>query len=508
MKKTTKYIIITLVVLIVLGAAAAALILTSPKDSEGDANSSSTVSESTEPALIDKTAEDVKNIGVEDLAADDSYTIIPTETTTSSGDTEQTFTIEGWDDLDVLYSNVKSLADRLYSITPTKKIGAVEDLSEYGLGSGEGYKITMNYTDGTSQTFTIGNKAGESSGSYMLYEDEVYIVPVSTYLKQSKYDFLNKSLIAIPTPTITATDGTETDSTSEINSLHLSGQNYPEEIQFGLSDDEVLAYDITEPIYAGMNSGKIDDFVKQLQNVTAAGVLAVHATEEDIAKYGLDNPVAVCDYTMNDEHHVIKLGDKTGDLYSMMVDDDTTIYTITDSAVTSWVNIEVYSLRDGFVRLPYIKSVSRVTLTSSTGTDVYDVTRIENEEKSTETNTFYDLEVSKDGKEINYDYYQPFYQMLLAISVLNEDIQEPQGDPILTIKYDFFDGRKSEEIKFYADPASERRAVATLNDQPTGSVRMSDIQKVLEAKEVIAQNKPVKGDEEESTTSELESAAE
>lgn len=37
---------------------------------------------------------------------------------------------------------------------------------------------------------------------------------------------------------------------------------------------------------------------------------------------------------------------------------------------------------------------------------------------------------------------------------------------------------------------------------------MSDIQKILEAKEVIAQNKPVKGDEEESTTSELESAAE
>ena len=73
MKKTTKYIIITLVVLIVLGAAAAALILTSPKDSEDDASSSGTVSESTEPALIDKTAEDVKNIGIEDLAADDSY---------------------------------------------------------------------------------------------------------------------------------------------------------------------------------------------------------------------------------------------------------------------------------------------------------------------------------------------------------------------------------------------------------------------------------------------------
>ena len=120
MKKTTKYIIITLVVLIVLGAAAAALILTSPKDSEGDASSSSTVSESTEPALIDKTAEDVKNIGIEDLTADDSYTIIPTETTTSSGDTEQTFPIEGCDDLDLTYSHVSSLADRHHSNPPTQ----------------------------------------------------------------------------------------------------------------------------------------------------------------------------------------------------------------------------------------------------------------------------------------------------------------------------------------------------------------------------------------------------
>ena len=98
MKKTTKYIIITLVVLIVLGAAAAALILTSPKDSEDDASSSSTVSESTEPALIDKTAEDVKNIGIEDLAADDSYTIIPTETTTSSGDTCLLYTSDAADE--------------------------------------------------------------------------------------------------------------------------------------------------------------------------------------------------------------------------------------------------------------------------------------------------------------------------------------------------------------------------------------------------------------------------
>lgn len=135
MKKTTKYIIITLVVLIVLGAAAAALILTSPKDSEDDASSSGTVSESTEPALIDKTAEDVKNIGIEDLAANDSYTIIPTETTTSSGDTEQTFTIEGWDDLDVLLLERKEPCRPpiLHHADEEDRCG--RDLSEYGLGA-------------------------------------------------------------------------------------------------------------------------------------------------------------------------------------------------------------------------------------------------------------------------------------------------------------------------------------------------------------------------------------
>ncbi len=101
--------------------------------------------------------------------------------------------------------------------------------------------------------------------------------------------------------------------------------------------------------------------------------------------------------------------------------------------------------------------------------------------------------------------------MLLAISVLNEDIQEPQGDPILTIKSTISStAERAREIKVLRRPGIRTpRRCHTLNDQPTGSVRMSDIQKVLESKkEVIAQNKPVKGDEEESTTSELESAAE
>ena len=178
----------------------------------------------------------------------------------------------------------------------------------------------------------------------------------------------------------------------------------------------------------------------------------------------------------------------------MMVDDNKTIYTIAEASVDSWANVSLYDLRDGFIRLPYIKSVQKLTVTAADGTDFYDIVRIEDEERSTETTPYYNLEVSKNGKEIEYDNYQPFYQMLLGVSLLNEDIREPEGDPLLTIRYDYFDG-KTEEISFYADPNAERRCIATLNGQPTGAVRSTDIEAILEAKPILAKNQPVKDED-------------
>lgn len=489
MKKSTKNLIIALAVLLVLGIAAAVLMLTDTPAAEESESSASTSSEETEK-LVDRSITEVKNIVVESKESGETITLIPTKKSEDSEEND-TFTIQGWEDEPVLVANVLNLAMKFYSITPSKEIGTVENLSEYGL-SGDGlYKGTVTYTDGTTDTVIIGSEAGETYGRYILYHDLVYIAPASTYLTQSKYGFIDKAVLAIPSPVEVDDEGNETEGQAELESLHLSGKNYEPEIRMGLSDDEVLTYDITEPVYAGASTSAIDALILQLQNVTASDVVAVKATDEELAQYGLDEPSAIAEYQMSGEKHTIRLGTKTDGAYSMMVDDSRTIYTIAESDVSVWANASLYDLRDGFIRLPYIKSVKKLTVTAADGTDVYNITRIEDEERSTETTPFYNLEVAKDGETIEYDYYQPFYQMLLGVSLLNEDIREPEGKPVLTIRYDYFDGG-SEEIAFYADPNAARRCIATLNGQPTGAVRSTDIKAILEAKPILAKNQPVK----------------
>ena len=104
--------------------------------------------------------------------------------------------------------------------------------------------------------------------------------------------------------------------------------------------------------------------------------------------------------------------------------------------------------------------------------------------------------VTLDGKEIDYDNYQPFYQMCLSVSVLNEEIREPQGEPALTLRYTYFDGRE-EVVSFYKDASADRRYIATLNGEVSGIVRSTDVEKILEAKPVLAQNQPVVAEDEE-----------
>ena len=49
-------------------------------------------------------------------------------------------------------------------------------------------------------------------------------------------------MLAIPDLTSEDDEGNETTLTPELESLHLSGTNYPEKIQLNTSDDELLLY--------------------------------------------------------------------------------------------------------------------------------------------------------------------------------------------------------------------------------------------------------------------------
>ena len=487
MKKTTKNIIIALAALLVLGIAAAVLMLTAPEaEVQEESSTGSSLYDLT--YLIEHDISDVENIVLTTKETGEVWTMIPTKSGPEA-EANNTFTFKGWEDEEVILSDVMHVAKNFYSLTSSKEIPDVEDLAEYGLNGDGQFKGVVTYKDGTKDTVIVGYEAGETYGRYVLYNGEVHIVPMSSLLGSVQNDFIKTGLISIA-------DNTEPDEKTgvlipaEIQKLTLSGTNFPQTIVVQRSTDSVLYYEVAEPVFAGASSSRMDSFIAQLQSVKANGVAVVHAEEADLEEHGLLEPAAVATYELNNKKHEIRLGKKENGQYSMMVDDKDTIYLIDEASVDSWAKVSLFDVRDGFIRLANIKSVKKLTVTSSAGKDVYDITRTVNEEKSTEIAPFYDLEVTKDGKAVEYDKaYQPFYQMLLGVYLLNEDIREPEGEPILTIRYEYYSdagyAKPFETVEFYADPENDRRCIAALNGQATGIVRASDIQSIIESQKIV-----------------------
>ncbi len=484
MKKTRKYIIIGLVAILVLGAAAAVLMLTAPSAEE---EGSSTPEVNLEK-ILDYTIADVKSIDVKEKETGDSYTLIPTKKNEDS-EGNDTFTIQGWEDENVVKSDVLSMAQRFYSCSALKNLGKQDDLAQYGLtGDGE-YRVDLHLADG-DHTLIIGLPGGESSGRYLLYNDTVYIVTESSLLTESKYAFIEADgLVSIPDPSAEDGDGTAVSTLSVMDHFYLSGTNFPEEIRIDRDPDSFMFYVMSAPVYGGGRSSEMDVLIDLLQDVSAKRAVAVKATEEEYAKFGLDEPAAVLDYSINGEQHLFRVGDKSEDGYYAELDDTGVIYSIDAALVEPWALADLSELRDAFVVLPMIVQLQRLTVTGNGSTEVYEMSREVDEDRTTEKNTVYNYFTKLAGKDISYDEsFQPFYRDMISIYVMNEEVWEPDGEELLRVKYEFYDetGYDPVEVVFYASDAEERRCVATVDGKLTGIVRRSDVDKMLEAKEIVA----------------------
>ena len=490
MKKQQKNILIALAALVFLGAVAAVLMLTGVPAEEPEEDTSSTVSTLTEKVL-DYTIDDIASIDFNSYVLDEEFTLIPTKLN-DDVETNTTFTIQGWEDEDVITSSALGLAQRFYSMICLKEIGQVDDLAEYGLSGNGEYKGVLHFTDGTDKTVIVGIEAGETAGRYVLVDGTVSIASFGTYLGYSKYNYINTSnLITIEDPSEeNVTDIAQTIST--LDHLYLTGTNFPEDIRIEYEEKSILVYAMVTPIYAGMNTNVAESVIDKFQSVSATGVVAVKATEAEYAEFGLDEPSAVADYSVNGERHVITLGKKHAGAYYATIDDSDVIYTLNADDVSEWAEADVFTLRDGFIALPTIMNVERLTVESADSTEVYNVTREVDEKRTTESSTVYNYFPTLNGQEISYEKsYQPFYRNMIAIYTLHEDVREPDGDALLRLKFEFFDDSEPLEIVYYADSA-ERRCTATLNGRPSGVVRYSEVESLLNLKPKLANNENLK----------------
>ena len=477
MKKTTKNLLIMAAVLIVLGGAAAALLLLPSGEGEIESSSAPSPQVSTVEmeALTDLSGEDVTAISVKN--SEDSFSFVPEG---------EDFTLEGYEDYDINSVSVSSSVKVLLSMKPSKALGSRDDLQNFGLAGKDAVQVEIACKDGSVQKLALGSAAGESAGRYVLKDDEVYIVSsISDLLYGSKFAYFSTFLYSVADRTQTVTDSNGSISTETLSDLlydiTLSGSNFPEEVNIGYNEDVLSAYLMTSPVRAESGNAALETLISSLKAPSADAVVAAGLTDEVLEEYGLDEPFAKAEFTLNSASHTMTVSglDADNNRY-LLLDDKDVVYRIAQSAVSGWAEANPMKLRMGYIWLANIKDVQQLTLTVE-GDMVYrfDITRTLDEERSTEDVPQYDLTIKNaGGNDVVYESYQKFYQNLIGTAVMTIEPADYSDTPLLRVEYSYFEGAEKNTVEFFL--AENDRCVALLDGVFNGVVRKADVDKVID----------------------------
>lgn len=497
MKKSVKNLVVMLCVLVALGGCATVLILTNNWNKEEEAASSSSSTVSTEQEMIvDKQAADVAEIKVKNAKGE--FTLEPAETVDSdASETEETqFTIREVKGYDINNSLATTSANSVYSVAAAKNLGVQEDLGAFGL-SGEGEaKVVLTYKDGTEDTLILGSQSGGTTGRYVLKDGTVYISSSpSENLFKNELAYFNTSIYSVAdrtsesaaeissgAPESSASSGSE-ELADILYHFTLTGKNYPKPVEIKYEPAKFSEYVMVSPVKAESGTSKFKTLVTNLKSLEADTVADYGVTGEKLAEYGLDVPHAQLVFEMNTETHTLKVGavDENGYRY-LMADDSDVVYVVESDKVKDWADGTTMDFKSTYIWLPNITNVKKLTLTAAGTEHVYNIDRTENEEKSTESNKVWTmLPKTAAGKDVPYDSYQPFYQKLIGISVLNVDEKDYTAEnPVFSANYEYFDGTAADNIAFYPLEGEDRYAVE-LNGEYAGVVRKTSVDEIVAA---------------------------
>lgn len=497
MKKNTRYILITLIVAVVLGGAITALLLTQP-ETEEDSSSTSSTSSSTDISVFSYEDADIASITVKNpdgelkvLTRTETVEASSSEDESSSETEEKTvFYLDGIDEALQSTSSVATLAGYGTSLSATSEIGNKDDLSlaEYGLDSPE-VTVTTVLKDGTETSYSVGNES-PLSGYYILYGDKVYVALVSENLYKTPLDFVTTTVLTITPP---ESEDSSTEATNEYTSFAFSGTNFPQEVKI-VPDTESLtsSFKLTEPYEVSVNTTTMQNIMTSVESLTASSVAAVDPTEEQLEEYGLKDPAVRMSFTVNGESYTLLSGKVENSNQYVMLDGVNVVYVFSEDAVSAWADATLFTVRDSFVWLQMITDVSKLTVETPDKTDVFTLTRTENEESSTEDNTVYDYSVKgTDGQDITYqDVFTTYYQTIIGVQLLDETTETTvSGDPMLRVTYEFYEGGAPKVVEFYS--VGNRRCLVKVDNEVVGVVSESLIQDIIDNTEIVLQNKSV-----------------
>ena len=490
MKKNAKYLIIAGAAVVVLGGAAAALALTGGGETAEEA-SSAAASSSAAVTLINKTEADLASVTItnengeivlrahtEEVVTSAASSEEDASSEASEPETQVVYEVEGLEGLALNSSSVSTVAKAGCTLSSQKTIGAVDDLTDFGLAD-PSLTVDVVYQDGSTFSYDVGIQNGSYYYVKTSESDDVYMASISSVLFGTVNDLADTSLYELEigedtssAASIAQTTGTYTDA-AIFDRIHLYGSAFEREVVIEYDAED--GYLMKEPRSAATDSTRMSNITSTLTSLSADSLVKAHPTGEELETYGLAEPAAVCEFTSGGNDYVLTVSaaDADGSRYIVYSGIDA-VFRIANDSVTAWADASPFYLQSVLTLLPNIVDVRTMTLNYGGEEYVFTIDRTVDEEESTEDNTAYTYTVKNaDGLELDYEEnFKHFYLAFISITVSEDTWEMPEGEPDLSCTYTYQEGGETDTIEYYK--VSDRRYAIVQNGQLMG-LALSDL---------------------------------
>lgn len=406
--------------------------------------------------------------------------------------------VKGYEDLPAHETNTADIVAVLSAFTATRDMGELDQDAEFGFDKPT-VTGTVSYLDNSTYSFEVGAKVPDGTGYYFREKGtkKTYILPVA-----NAETMLLKPLEYISTTVFTGPTA-DNSSSSEVvlRDMALSGRvRAGNEFSFRLvtseDNDKYLYYTyiMTKPYTKGVSSVHTSDLAA-FTSLNALSVAAVRPTAAQLSEFGLKDPYSVAEFTLavrsntpveggsgtNDTvttyskltPHTVRLGNKVGSSYYVMIDDQPIVYLVAESSLP-FATLKFNDLAASTLFLENITELQKVEIGVSGKTTVFTLTH-NPEDTSTKTN----MTVTADGKTydtMNFRYLMNVFMDIDWHSSLSKDIgNAPERFSLSLTKTG--EQKPVFSAKFYQLSGSLYAAV--INNGETYQVRAADVENAV-----------------------------
>ena len=474
MNKTAKGLIALSGVLVLLGGGYAALRLTEDKGGGSESSSSSEVSESgKEVIIISDTAPDapedptqsfeygvVKTVDVKNESGE-LHVVQKEKSTTDSGSSYVTYTLDGYQDIDMENSIIGTLANNANELTSDDVIAEdCTDLAKYGLANP---RITadIKYESGKFYRMYIGDEAPAGDASYVMIDsiNTVYTVRNSALANYSKkeWDFVNTTVLASPDelPIVKTLKIERGDIDYDIV-IKYDEKAEDSSYTGGTSSAHVLV----EPTTAYLAVERSTDITTGMFGLSAKGIYSVHCTDADIAEAGLKDPFCKVTMSCDDGNEYTLLlseqftDSEYGKCYYGMLEGGNVIFIISEDNA-QWATVMPVDIASKIFIASYVWNISDLSVECSSGEKAeFKLAKKDPNEKK-DSYKAEDINTTKNGETFDSERFRQFYGFLISGNAesfaLGEEI--PASAPMVKLIYTDSYTNETTTLEFYEKSA-------------------------------------------------------